>query len=364
MRSKAAVMYGYNQPLVIEEIIVDPPKAGEVRVKIAAAGVCHSDLHVMHGVYQYPLPLVIGHEGAGIVESVGAGVTHVRPGDHVVLSWLPSCGACRSCLRDRPAICLDVDWVEGGRMRDGTGRFKCEDAEIFHYGASSTFSEYTVVPAQAAIKVDERAPLAPLSLIGCAVTTGVGAVLNTARVRAGDRVCIIGCGGVGLNAVQGARIAGAETIIAVDTTDSKLHLAREMGATHLVNSTDPKALEIIREQSGGGVDFAFEAVGLFQTIDMAVSVLGKGGEAILIGMSDPNLKTTVPSLDFLINERGVRGSWYGSSRPAVDFPLMVELYQSGKLKLDSMVTTRPLEEVNEAFADLESGKPGRTVLLF
>lgn len=364
LRSRAAILYEFNKPLVIDEITVDAPKAGEVRVKMAAAGVCHSDLHVMQNIHPLPLPLVIGHEGAGVVESVGPGVTHVQPGDHVVLSWLPSCGVCRSCQRNRPAICLDTGWAEGGKLRDGTGRFRHHDAEILHYGASSTFSDYTVVPAQSAIKVDRRAPLAPLSLIGCAVTTGVGAVLNSARVRPEDRVAIVGCGGVGLSAVQGARIAGAEMILAVDTSDEKLALARELGATHTVNSRDPKAVEAIHDLSAGGVDFAFEAVGLPVTIDLALAALGKGGEAILIGMPHPDVMTAVPSLDFVVSERGVRGSWYGSSRPTVDFPKMVEYYLSGALRLDLMVETRPLEEVNDAFDAMAAGKPGRTVLTF
>lgn len=357
-------MYGYNQPLVIEEIEVDGPKANEVRVKMEAAGVCHSDLHAIHGTFKANLPLVLGHEGAGIVEAVGAGVSYVRPGDHVVLSWLPSCGGCRSCLRGRPVICLDVDWPASGKLRDGTGRFRCDDAEVFHYGASSTFTEYTVVPAQSVIKVDERAPFGPISLIGCAVTTGVGAVLNTANVKPEDRVAIVGCGGVGLNAIQAARIAGAEMIVAIDTSPAKLELAREMGATHVVDSRDPTCVEMVKDLTQGGVDFAFEGVGLDATVNLAIDILGKGGEAILIGMSKPDLKTQIPTLGFVTRETAVRGSWYGSSRPAVDFPRMVDLYMSGTLRLDMMINLRPLETVNEAFADLAAGKPGRTVLTF
>ncbi|KOF14383.1 hypothetical protein AC244_27495 [Ensifer adhaerens] len=364
MKSKAALLVDYNAPLVIDEVDVQGPKEGEVLVRIKAAGVCHSDLHAINGQYTHNLPLVLGHEGAGIVEDVGQGVTNVRPGDHVVLSWLPSCGKCRPCLRGRPANCEDASWPSAGTLRDGTSRFGKNGKTVFHYGATSTFSELTVVPSQSAVPVARDAPLTALSLIGCAVSTGVGAALNTAKLSPQDRVAVVGCGGVGLNIVQGARIAGAQTIVAVDRSSENLELARRLGATHLVNSEEGDVIANVQAITDGGVDFAFEAVGRRVTIALAMALLARGGRLVLVGMASREEVLGLDVLDTVVREVGVVGCWYGSCDPQRDFPRLVDFYKSGSLKLDEMIEVRPLEDINLAFSNLAKSTGGRTVIAF
>jgi S-(hydroxymethyl)glutathione dehydrogenase/alcohol dehydrogenase len=359
---KAAVLYEFNEPLVIEELELDPPKPGEVQVRMAASGVCHSDLHVVQGIHPTSLPVVLGHEGAGVVENVGAGVTNVKAGDHVMLTWLPYCGRCRYCAAGRPNRCENVAWYDA-TMEDGTCRFRLGERRIHHYNTSS-FAERSVVPAQTAIPVDPSLPLAELALMGCAVMTGVGAALNTARVRPGDTVAVVGCGGVGLNVVQGARIGGASTIIAVDVVPAKLELARELGATHTVDPSGGDAVEAVRELSGGGVDYAFEAIGRPQTIELALGLAGRGGHAILVGMAPPDARIPLDALTLTLEERGVRGCWYGSCVPLRDFPLLIDLYRSGALRLDPLITRCSLEDVNEAFARMERGETARSVIVY
>jgi S-(hydroxymethyl)glutathione dehydrogenase / alcohol dehydrogenase len=358
----AAVLYEFASPLVIEEIAVDGPRAGEVMVRMAASGVCHSDLHAQRGTHPCPLPVVLGHEGAGIVEAVGDGVSDLRPGDHVILSWLPYCGRCRFCLSGRPVLCDNLGWSDAGTMTDGTTRFSKDGRRIMH-NTTSSFAEVTVVPAQTAIKVDESLDLVALALLGCAVMTGVGAVLNTAGVRPGDSVAVVGCGGVGLSVVQGARIAGATTIVAIDPVEAKRELARKLGATHGVApeaSGTPSGLqEIIPE----GADFAFEALGRPETIEAALGLTGKGGTAVLIGMANPSTRVAIDPLAMTLSERVIKGCWYGSCRPPADFSRLVDLYQNGSLDLESMLTaTCRLEDVNDAFAAMERGDVARTVI--
>jgi Zn-dependent alcohol dehydrogenase len=361
---RAAVLYEHNSPLVIEEVEVDPPKSGEVLVRMAASGVCHSDLHMLRGVHPSPLPAILGHEGAGVVEEIGSGVANVQPGDHVVLSWLPYCGHCRMCARGRPNICEDVAWSEVGTMADGTVRFHKGGKRVHHYIATSSFAELSVVPAQTAIPVDPSLPLIELSLMGCAAATGVGAVFNTARVRPGDTVAVVGCGGVGLNCVQGAAIANAGAIIAVDTEPRKLELARSLGATHAVNPSNTPVTEVVRGLLGGdGVDHSFEAIGNPATIELAIRLVGRGGQAILIGMAPPEARVPFDALNVTFQEIDIRGCWYGSVRPPVDFPLLVDLYRGGKLRLDSMINTCTLDEVNDAFRAMESGEVARSVIV-
>jgi S-(hydroxymethyl)glutathione dehydrogenase/alcohol dehydrogenase len=359
---RAAVLYEFNAPLVVEELELDPPKAGEVLVRMAASGVCHSDLHVVQGIHPTALPAVLGHEGAGVVEAVGPEVAGLAPGDHVMLSWLPYCGRCRHCVRGRPNRCENVAWYDS-TMEDGTCRFHLDGRPIHHYNTSS-FAERSVVPARTAIRVDPALPLTELALMGCAVMTGVGAVLNTARVRPGDSVAVVGCGGVGLNVVQGARIAGATTIVAVDTVPAKLELARELGATHTVDAAAGDPVEAVLELVAGGVDHAFEALGRPETIETTLRLTGRGGQAVLIGMAPPEARVPLDALTLTLEERCVRGCWYGSCVPLRDFPLLVELYRDGRLHLDSLIATCSLDDVNDAFRRMEAGETARSVIVY
>ncbi len=359
---RAAILYEFDAPLVVGEVELDPPRQGEVLVKMAASGVCHSDLHVVQNIHPTVLPAILGHEGAGIVEEVGPGVTNVEPGDHVMLTWLPYCGRCRHCASGRPNRCENVAWYDA-TMEDGTCRFHIGERRIHHYNTSS-FAERSVVPARTAIPVDPSLPLSELALMGCAVMTGVGAALNTAQVRPGDTVAVVGCGGVGLNVVQGARIGGASTIIAVDVVPAKLELARELGATHAVDASAVDAVEAVRDLSGGGVDYSFEAIGRPQTIELALQLTWRGGHAILVGMAPPDARIPLDALTLTLEERGIRGCWYGSCVPLRDFPLLIELYTSGKLRLDPMITTCSLDDVNEAFARMQAGETARSVIVY
>jgi NDMA-dependent alcohol dehydrogenase len=359
---RAAVLYEFNKPLVVEEVELDPPREGEILVRMAASGVCHSDLHVLQNIHPTALPVILGHEGAGIVEQVGPGVTHVAPGDHVLLTWLPYCGRCRQCARGFPNRCDNVAWYDS-TMEDRTCRFHRGAQRIHHYNTSS-FAERSVVPARTAIPVDRSLPLTELALMGCAVMTGVGAALNTAGVRPGDAVAVVGCGGVGLNVVQGCRIGGASTVVAIDVVPAKLELARELGATHAIDPSQTDAAEAVRDLTGGGVDYAFEAIGRPGTIELALSLTGRGGQAILVGMAPPDARIPLDALTLTLEERGVRGCWYGSTLPARDFPLLIDLYRSGKLRLDPMITTCALDDVNDAFERMQAGETARSVIVY
>jgi S-(hydroxymethyl)glutathione dehydrogenase / alcohol dehydrogenase len=359
---RAAVLHAFGQPLAVEALSLDPPKTGELQVRFAASGVCHSDLHVAQGIHPTSLPVVLGHEGAGVVEEVGPGVVGVEPGDHVLLTWLPYCGHCRQCVRGRPNLCENTAWYDA-TLEDGTCRFRRNGGRVHHYNTSS-FAERSVVPARTAVKVDPNLPLSELALMGCAVMTGVGAVLNTARVRPGDTVAVVGCGGVGLNVVQGARIAGASAIVAVDVVASKLALARDLGATATVDASDGDAVRSLLELVPGGVDHAFEALGRPETIATAMAVTGRGGQAVLIGMAPPEARIGLDALTATLEERVVRGSWYGSCVPLRDLPLLVDLYRDGRLRLDPMITEIGLDDVNEAFARMEAGETARSVIVY
>ena len=359
---RAAVLHEFGQPLVVEELLLDPPKTGELLVRMAASGVCHSDLHVAQGVHPTSLPVVLGHEGAGIVEEVGANVAGLAAGDHVLLTWLPYCGHCRQCARGWPNRCENTGWYDA-TMEDGTCRFHANGTPVHHYNTSS-FAERSVVPARTAVKVDPDLPLTELALMGCAVMTGVGAVLNTARVRPGDTVAVVGCGGVGLNVIQGARIAGASPIIAIDVVAAKLDLARELGATAVVDASQADPAEAVAELVPGGVDFAFEALGRPETIGVAIGLTGRGGQAILIGMAPPEARVGIDALTTTLEERCVRGSWYGSCVPLRDIPLLIELYREGRLRLDPLITPCGLDDVNDAFARMEAGETARSVIVY
>jgi S-(hydroxymethyl)glutathione dehydrogenase/alcohol dehydrogenase len=362
-RTRAAVLYEYNKPLEIEELELDPPKAGEVLVRMAASGICRSDWHEVRGIHPYDLPVVLGHEGSAIIEEVGEGVDGLEPGDHVVCSWLPCCGECRRCAAGRPVLCERLALFDAGFLADGTTRFHRGDTRI-HHNVPSSFAELSVVPASTAIKVDPALPLEQVALLGCAVMTGVGAVRNTAGVRPGESVVVIGCGAVGLSAIQGARISGASPIVAVDVVAAKLDLAGSLGADEVVLSGDGVD-DRVRAATGGGADYAFECLGRPQTIELATRVIAPGGTAVLIGMAAPNADVDLPALELTVHEKTVTGSWYGSVVPSRDFPVLAGLLGRGELDVTTLIArTIRLEEINDALARFETGEETRSVIVY
>jgi S-(hydroxymethyl)glutathione dehydrogenase / alcohol dehydrogenase len=364
---RAAVFNAPGEPLVVQQLELAEPGAGEVSVRLAASGVCHSDYHVVLGEWSARTPLVLGHEGAGVVDAVGPGVTTVGVGDHVVLSWVPYCGHCRYCADGRPALCRRVlDTTYHGLMADGTTRLCRDGRRVFSYLATASFAERVVVAESAAVPVRKDAPLATVALVGCAVATGVGAVLNTARVRPGSSVLVIGCGGVGLSVLMGAKLVSAGPVIAVDRSDPALELAARLGATVTVNPDRDDLDEVLREHAGpDGVDYAFEAIGLAPTIETCYRLIRPGGTAVAVGMVPEGVTITIDPFSLADREKTLTGSNYGSSRPAVDFPKLVDLYMTGRLDLDAMVTrTIGLDQVNDAFDAMSRGEAGRSVIRF
>lgn len=361
---RAAVLHGFQQPFVVEEVSLAQPAQGEVRVKLAASGVCHTDLSIQQGVIPLPPPRILGHEGAGVVEDVGPGVTSVRPGDHVVLSFMYSCGHCVECGRGRPVLCPTAQsTMITGRGADGAARFTLGDEEIPHFVGA--FAESTVVPESACVRIRPDVPLDRACLVGCGVMTGIGAVLNTARVEPGATVAVFGAGGVGLNVVQGAVLAGACRIIAVDLLDSKLALAREFGATDTINASQTDPESAIRDLTGGkGVDYAFEVVGNPKVIAQAFASLALGGKCCVVGVPPFGSEVTVLVHLFAMEERCLIGTFYGSPRPHFDMPRIIDLYMAGRLKLDRLVTrTFPLADINVAFDALAAGTVARAVIV-
>ena len=366
MKSKAAILFEVGQPLDVREVEVAKPQAGEVLVRMAVGGICHSDLHVMTGHLEAPTPSILGHEGAGTVVEVGPGVASVRSGDNVIPLWRLSCGECEYCTSGRPALCaLGMKIRSTGRLLDGSSRFSLNGSEIKHFLGVSTFSEYTVIPEKALVTIPEDIPLQQAALLGCGVITGVGAVINAARVKPGSQVAIFGSGGVGLNVVQGAALAGAEKIIAVDLLDNKLEMARQFGATHTVNASSGDPVEQVRSLTGDkGVDYAFEVIGLPKTVRQAFDSLTKRGVAIVLGVTRFETEVSIPIMPLIFEERVLRGSLYGSSRPRIDIPKLMDLYRAGKLKLAELLTrTYSFDQINEACAALERGEVARTVVL-
>ncbi|MBI2887462.1 MAG: Zn-dependent alcohol dehydrogenase [Chloroflexi bacterium] len=366
MRVKAAVLHEENKPLAIEEIELQPPKRGEVLIKVGAAGICRSDLHFIKGEAPITLPAILGHEGSGTVEAVGEGVTMVKPGDRVILSFVPNCGFCHYCETGRPHLCDTALSVNRGVMMDGTSRhFTASGKQITNMGKVSCFAERTVAPESGCIPVAEDFPLENAALVGCSVTTGVGAVLFNAKVQPGSSVAVVGCGGVGLNVIQGARIAGATTIIAVDVQDPQLDFACRFGATHSVNASREDAVARVRQITQGGVDYAFEAFGGGETTNMAVEMTRKGGTAVIVGLAPVGDKAPIEAMTLTRLEKTIKGCYYGSSRPRQDMPRLVELYRRGVLDIDHLVARRySLDQINGAFADLDSSKVGRGVIVF
>jgi len=360
---RAAVFTGLGQPLALERLELAAPGPGEVTVRVEASGLCHSDLHVLDGEWQERPPLVLGHEGCGVVEAVGDGVEGVTSGDRVVLSWYASCGRCRYCREGRPWICSDSN-ANASLMPDGGTRLRRADGTaVRSYLAVGSFGQRTVVPAQAAVPVPAALPAEVGALIGCAVATGVGAVLNTAAVQRGQSVVVIGCGGVGLSVVMGAALAEAEQVVAVDMHDAKLELAREVGATHAVRGGDAAASEL-RAILPGGADHVFEAIGLAPTIEWAIELLAPGGIATLVGMPPTGVRISLDPLELSVGGRTVLGCTYGSCIPARDFPHLAELALAGRLPVDRMVAERiGLGDLDRAFEQLRRGDGARRVLV-
>lgn len=366
MRIRAAVLEATGGPHGVHELDLAAPRDGEVLVRLAASGVCHSDLNAIDGTAETRCPAVLGHEGAGVVEAVGQGVTRVAVGDHVALSWSPSCGACGECLRGLPQLCSTASAAMGtGGLADGTTRLSRDGDPVYHYSFLSTFAEACVVPERSCVPIPHDVPFAVAGLVGCAVTTGVGAVWRTAGVRPGDRVAIIGCGGVGLSALMAAVAVGAEPVIAVDLTPARLGTARSFGASGGVlwaGSAEATA-EAIRDASGGGVDYAIEATGRPEAMTAAFLATRARGAAVLVGIPRADATVTLPALSIPRLERRVLGSLYGSSRPERDFGATLALYRAGRLPLDRLVSHRlPLEEVERGFELMRRGDAVRVVL--
>ena len=364
MRMRAAVLWQPGAPVDVAEVELDEPRAGEVLVRIAASGVCASDLHVVDGDLPEPMPLVLGHEAAGIVEAAADDVARVRAGDHVVLSILPSCGDCRQCGRGRPQLCeVTGRWASAGTLADGTTRLAVDGSRVHHFNAVSSFAEYAVVPETCVVPIRADVPLDAACLIGCAALTGYGAVTRTAGVSAEDRVAVWGCGGVGLAIVQAARIVGAETIVAVDVRPEKLELALELGATAAVSAVDEDPVEAVMRQTEDGADFTFEALGTEATVRQAWSATAAGGETVVVGLLPKGSALTIDPWGF-ISEKSLRGCFLGSAKPAEDVPRLVDLYRGGELKLDELVSRRiGLADLNDAFARLRAGEVTRQVVV-
>jgi Zn-dependent alcohol dehydrogenase len=366
---RAAVLTALTEPLELrDDVEVETPRAGEVRLRMAASGVCHSDLSMRDGILPVPLPAVLGHEGAGVVTEVGAGVEGLAAGDHVVVSWVPQCGRCYFCLRGQAELCQEADTVLiTGGLLDGTPRLRSRGRELFQMCACGTFSEETVIPATGAVAVPGDLDLSVAALLACGVLTGVGAALNTASIAEGDVVAVVGCGGVGLNVIQGARVAGAATIVAVDTNPAKLALAEAMGATHVVDASRGDPVSAVMSLSGErGADVAFEAVGLGPTIDQVVAMTRRGGQAVLVGIPSMDVVLALPAMvGIILQEKTIKGCWYGSADVRRDVPRLVELHRRGELRLEELVSRRiDLSEVNEAFDAMTAGEVARSVIVY
>jgi S-(hydroxymethyl)glutathione dehydrogenase/alcohol dehydrogenase len=358
---KAAVMRQAGRPLQIEDVQIDKPGPHEVLIRTAAAGVCHSDLHFLDGSYPFPTPTVLGHESAGIVEAVGAEVRTVAPGDHVVTCLSAYCGHCSYCLTGRLALCPSD---ETRRRPDEAPRIAQGGQPFAHFLNLSSFAEQILAHEHAVVAIRKDMPLDRAALIGCAVVTGYGAVVNTARVQPGETVVVIGCGGVGLSAINGAAIAGAGRIIAVDMVPAKRELAERFGATDFICAAETDPVAAVRQLTGGGVQHALECIGLPQTAEQAFGMLGRGGTATVVGMIPPGKMVSVPGMAFL-QEKRLQGSLMGSNRFPVDMPRLVDFYMQGRLKLDDLVSRRiGLEQINEAFEEMKTGRIARSVIVF
>ena len=372
MKIRAAVLnemgapapYAQSKPLKIEEVELDPPGPGEILIKIAAAGLCHSDLSVIEGNRPRPMPMALGHEAAGVVEELGSGVDDLKKGDHVVMVFVPSCGHCLPCSEGRPALCEPGAAANGaGTLLSGSKRLHRNGQDINHHLGVSGFAEYAVISRRSCVKVDPELPLDEAALFGCAVLTGVGAVINTAKVPAGTTVAVVGLGGVGLSSILGAVASGASRVVAVDLSDEKLGLARQLGATDTFNAGSPNAVDEIREALKGGVDYAFEMAGSVRALELAYKITRRGGTTVTAGLPNPSHTFALPPVNLVAEERTLKGSYIGTCVPVRDLPRYVDLYRRGKLPVDRLMSKHlRLDEINEGFDLLAQGKVVRQVV--
>ena len=362
---KAAVLYEANTPLQVVELEQQGPQPGEARVKVMATGVCHSDWHIINGEWQMPMPIVLGHEAAGIVEEVGSGVSNVKVGDHIIFSFRPHCGRCFYCSSGQSILC-DGHTTPRFGMLDGSLRLSREGQGIYQMARMGSFGEYVICPSELLIPIREDMPWPQAALVGCCVPTGVGAATSAARVESGSSVLVIGCGGVGLNVVQGARLAGAARIIACDLLDNKLEFAEEFGATHTINARRENVVEKARELTGGrGVDYAFDAIGGEQTTLQIIDAIRPGGTAVIVGMAAMNVRAPIAPYYLALQQKTLKGTMYGSVRPNIDLPRLIDLYMGGRLKIDELISrTYSLDEINDGFEALRSGQVARGVVVF
>jgi len=363
-RMGAPMPYAESKPLSIAEVDLDPPGPGEVLVKIAAAGLCHSDLSVIDGNRPRPMPMVLGHEAAGVVEELGPGVDDLVVGDHVVLVFVPSCGHCVPCAEGRPALCEPGAAANAaGTLLSGAKRIHCDGVEVNHHIGCSAFAEYATVSRRSLVKIDRELPLDEAALFGCAVMTGVGAVINTARIQAGASVAVIGLGGVGLATLLGAVAAGARRVVAIDLSDDKLGLARQLGATDTFNAGASDAVEAIRAATNGGVEYAFEMAGSVRAMELAYTITRRGGTTVTAGLPPPTHTFNLPQVNLVAEERTVKGSYIGTCVPARDIPRYVELYRRGRLPVDRLMSSHlKLDDINLGFDLLHEGKAVRQIV--
>lgn len=358
--------YAVSKPLAIDDIELAPPGPGELLVRIAAAGLCHSDLSVIDGTRPRPTPMALGHEAAGVVEEIGSQVDDIRVGDHVVLVFVPSCGHCAPCAGGRPALCEPAAAANGaGTLLSGARRLARAGRPIHHHLGVSAFAEFATVSRRSVVKIDRDVPMDHAALFGCAVLTGVGAVVNTAKVTAGSSVAVVGLGGVGLAALLGAVVAGAERIIAVDLADDKLKLARELGATDIFNAAAPDAGAQVREATRGGVDFALEMAGSVAALDLAYRITRRGGTTVTAGLPSSAATLALSLVTLVAEERTLKGSYIGTCVPTRDLPRYLELFRRGRLAVDRLLTGRmPLDDINEGFDQLREGRAVRQIIAF
>ncbi len=365
MEARAAIFVGVNQRFQLGKVEVAQPKSAEVLVRMVASGVCHTEASVVNGSLPHAVPAILGHEGAGIVEAVGPGVTKVKPGDHVVVAALPHCGRCKFCVQGKPFWCpLTLALCFGGTMPDGTRRFKQEKQEISHFFCQSSLSEYAVAPENITVKVPADLPLEKMGPLACGVQTGAGAVLNTAGLRYGESAAVFGCGGVGLSAIMAARVAGAIPIIASDLLDARLKLAKELGATHTLNAGKVNPVEEIKKITGNGVDYAFECIGKAETIRQAIDAIRTpGGTAVITGAPPVGTEIKLESMEML--QKTIKGNLEGSSIPDVFIPTLVEFWRDGRFPFDRLISkVYPLDEINDALADMNKGTVVKPLIRF
>lgn len=372
MKVRAAVLeasgverpYNETKPLVIDELDLEGPGPGEVLVKVVAAGLCHSDLSVIDGNRPRPTPMALGHEASGIVEEIGRDVTRFKPGDHVVMVFVPSCGQCVPCSGGRPALCEPGAAANGaGSLLAGSRRLTRNGTPVQHHLGVSAFAEYATVSQQSIIKIDPEFDLVKAALFGCAVLTGVGAVVNTGGLEPGMSSAVIGLGGVGLCALLGAKVSGARQIVAIDLSEEKLALAKELGATHTVNAADENAIEQVKDLTGGGVDMAFELAGSVRALELAYYITARGGTTVTAGLPHPEHKLGIPAVSLVAEERTLRGSYIGTCVPRRDLPRYMSLYNQGQLPVDRLLSdVLALDDINAGFEKLAAGQSIRQVI--